>query len=94
MSIAEVVPPWLSRFAGRHWLELVVAGVLYIMISLRVALQVRKIGRRPLPWFFITLFFTAIPAAMLFLWHNFGWLVRGESRPTPESYDDCEADDR
>jgi len=76
MCIVQALPPWLSRFASRHWLQLVVAGVLYILICAHVAMQVRKIGRRPLPWFFITLLFTAIPAAMLFLWYSFGWLIR------------------
>ena len=58
-----------------------VAGVFYVLMSIRVAMQVKKIGHNPVTWFFITLFLTAIPAGFLFLWHNFGWLIRGDRRP-------------
>ncbi len=72
--------PFVS-FLTKHWPAVLVAGAFYVFMSVRIALQVKKIGRGPLRWFFITLFFTGIPAGVLFLWHNFGWLARGGARP-------------
>ena len=59
-----------------------IAAVLYVIMSVRVARQMRRLGRSPVRWFFITLFFTAIPASMVFLWHNFGWMFRRREAPS------------
>jgi DNA-directed RNA polymerase subunit RPC12/RpoP len=57
------------------------AVVLYVIMSVRVARQMRRLGRSPVRWFVITLLFTAIPASFVFLWYNFGWLVRRPEAP-------------
>jgi hypothetical protein len=43
----------------------VIAG-LYVFSCFRMAIQARKHGRSVTAWFFITLFFTAIPASIVF----------------------------
>ena len=63
------------------------AAVLYVVMSVRVARQMRRLGRSPVRWFFITLFFTAIPASFVFLWHNFGWMFRRHADP-PDDEDE------
>ena len=45
--------------------------------------SLRRLGRSPVRWFFITFFFTAIPASFVFLWHNFGWVFRRRAAPSP-----------
>lgn len=44
---------------------LVAFGLLYIVTVIRVARWARRTGRNPVLWFFITLLFTAIPAAVV-----------------------------
>ena len=44
---------------------LVILASLYVATCVRVALRARKSGRNGLKWFFITLFLTAIPAAIV-----------------------------
>ncbi len=48
-----------------YWLTAVLV-VLYLVSCARVALAARARGRWAVGWFFITLFFTAIPAAIMF----------------------------
>ncbi|MDY6913884.1 MAG: hypothetical protein SVT52_05455 [Planctomycetota bacterium] len=45
-----------------QWFVVGVLGLLYVITCLRVAMLARRLGRKPVAWFFITLFFTAIPA--------------------------------
>ena len=47
-----------------QWVLIVAAAVLYLLTCLRVAMSFRRIGRSPILWFLITLFFTAIPPAI------------------------------
>jgi len=72
---------WSVSFLSRHWLVVLVAGGLYVFMSVRVARQMGKTGRSTLRWLFITLCFTAIPAGVVLLWDNFGWLIRGKAKP-------------
>lgn len=69
----------MIAMTSTQWLLLAVLVVLYVGTSVRVAMQVRRTGRNALLWFFITLFLTAIPAAVLLLWHNSAWLRRREA---------------
>ena len=46
---------------------LIAAGVMYLLLCLRIALHARRLGRNAIAWFFITLFFTALPAMILFI---------------------------
>ena len=81
---------WFVGFLSRHWLVVLVAGGFYVFMSIRVARQMGKAGRSTLKWFFITLCFTAIPAGVVLLWDNFGWLIRGKAGP----HDGREAQDQ
>jgi hypothetical protein len=44
-----------------------IAAVFYVFLSVRIALHARKRGRSALAWLFITLFFTAVPALVMFI---------------------------
>ncbi len=72
---------WLVNFLTKHWLVILVIGAFYVFMSVRVAVQMGKLGRSTARWLFITLFFTAIPAGVVLLWHNFGWLIRSQRYP-------------
>jgi hypothetical protein len=63
-------------------IAVLVAG--YVIITIRVALGMRRIGRSFRVWFVISLFLTALPALVVLIWHHYGWLFRGE--PTPEDH--------
>ena len=67
-------------FSTIQWMLVAALAVLYLVTCLRVARQMRRIGRSPVRWFFITLLFTAIPASICFLWDNFSWLRGGRGR--------------
>ena len=76
-----------------QWLLITALVVLYVFTCVRVALHMRRIGQNPVLWFFLTFFFTAIPASVVFLWRNFAWLRRrqtpaGPGRPEAEGPDD------
>ncbi|MFP4106704.1 MAG: hypothetical protein ACLFVU_11515 [Phycisphaerae bacterium] len=49
-----------------YWAFLVVAAVLYVIATFRMALAAKRHGRSPVLWFFISLFFTALPATYVF----------------------------
>jgi len=67
--------------------------VLYVITCVRVAIHMRRLRRSPVRWFFITFFFTAIPASVVFLWHNFAWLRRGKGAAPRRSQDSSPRDD-
>lgn len=47
------------------WVALLVA--LYLYTCWRIATQARARGRSAIPWFFISLFFTSLPAVVMFV---------------------------
>ena len=51
-------------------------AVFNLVSAVRVTVYMRKMRRRAMPWFFITLCFTAIPYSFYALCHNFAWLLR------------------
>lgn len=50
-----------------QWPWLIVLAILYVLTCGMVAYQASRRGRRAVAWFIITLLFTAIPAAILFV---------------------------
>lgn len=64
-----------------QWLQLALVWAAISLISAcRMVLWARRTGRSTVTWFFITLFFTAIPAAVASLCDRFGWLFSRDSR--------------
>lgn len=64
-----------------HWIQLaLVWAALSLISACRMIIWARRTGRRALPWFFITLLFSAIPAAFVALCDRFGWLFTRDSR--------------
>jgi uncharacterized paraquat-inducible protein A len=61
----------MAELTDLQWALIAAAAAVYLITCLRVALAVRHIGRRPIVWFFITLFFTAIPATIAFARYRF-----------------------
>ncbi|MFB3891316.1 MAG: hypothetical protein ACE15C_04755 [Phycisphaerae bacterium] len=45
----------------------VLVGAFYVYLCFRIAMHARKRGRSLVAWFLITLFFTAVPAAVMFI---------------------------
>ena len=78
MSTCFLATSWLEAYWRGHWPMVLLLVVFQILLSVRVSRQMDKAGRSATRWFFITLFCTAIPAGVVMLWHNFGWLVRGK----------------
>ncbi len=77
-----------TLLASRYpWPLIAVLAAGYVVITVRVALAMRRIGK-PFPvWFAISLFCTALPALVVLLWHHFGWLFRGDPRPAHHQKD-------
>jgi hypothetical protein len=69
----------MLALAPVQWFLIGALFVLYVITCVRVARQMRRIGKNPVVWFFVTFFFTAIPASVVFLWRNFAWLRRGRT---------------
>ena len=55
----------MAEITQSRWLFIAVLAGLYVLTCVRVALQAGKGGRSTVRWFFITLIFTAIPAAIV-----------------------------
>lgn len=72
----------MPRLTPVQWTLIGALVVLYVITCIRVARHMRRLRRNPVLWFFITFFLTAIPASVVFLWHNFAWLRRRD-RPAP-----------
>ncbi len=51
---------------------------MYVLMTFRTAKQMGRSGRNATKWFIITFFLTAIPAGIVLLWDNFGWLITGD----------------
>ena len=66
----------MLALAPVQWFLIAALAMLYVITCIRVAVQMRRIGKNPAVWFFVTFFFTAIPASVVFLWRNFVWLRR------------------
>jgi hypothetical protein len=49
-----------------QWAMLAVLAAMYVLSCVRMAVRARNHGRSVAAWFFLTLFFTAIPAAIVF----------------------------
>ena len=67
---------------SRHqWLQLALIWLALNLISaIRMIWWARGAKRRVVPWFFITLIFSAIPAAVVALCERFGWLLARDTR--------------
>ena len=48
------------------WILVALAATVYLATCARAAMAARRLGRRPLAWFWITLLGTAIPAMIVF----------------------------
>jgi len=68
----------------------------YVAVCVHVALRARSYGRRPVVWFFITFFCTAIPATIVFRRDQYdkpgGRVVHEEIVGADEDDDDEDAD--
>ncbi|MHC4981984.1 MAG: hypothetical protein ACYTF6_02310 [Planctomycetota bacterium] len=53
-----------------QWVLIGCLAGLYLLTCVRVAMSARRLGQNPVLWFFITLFFTAIPAAIFTSYHR------------------------
>jgi len=53
-----------------QWMLIAALVALHVMTCLRTAATMRRIGRRPLPWFLVSLFLTSIPAAAYMAWRR------------------------
>ena len=73
--------------ANLRWVLVAGLAALYVLTSVRVALSFRRTGRNPVAWFFITLFFTAVPAAVYMAWCHF----RHGGQATPDAADSARA---
>ena len=51
--------------SGSYWMVLALVAVMYVVMCARVAARMTKIGRSGVKWFLISLFCTAIPAAIV-----------------------------
>jgi len=71
----------MAALSNYQWLQLALiwAGLNLISV-LRMMRWARRTGRRRVPWFFITLVFSAVPAAVVALCERFGWLLRRDTR--------------
>ena len=66
-----------------QWSLIALLAVFNLVSAVRVTVYMRRMRRRALPWFFITLCFTAIPYSFYALYHNFAWLLRrGSAKPS------------
>ena len=54
---------------NEYWAVLAVCAVLYAFMCVRVARRMAAIGRSGVAWFFISFFFTAIPAGQVLRRH-------------------------
>lgn len=72
----------MIALTSHQWLQLALIWLALNLISaFRMILWARRTGRRSVPWFFVTLIFSAIPAAIVALCERFGWLFTRDSRP-------------
>ncbi len=55
-------------------------AALNLISACRMIFWARRTGRKAVTWFFITLLFSAIPAAIVVLCEKFGWLFTRDSR--------------
>jgi len=72
---------FFDNWGPTKWAFLTAAAVLYLIMTVRVAGQMARIGRSPVRWFFISLFFTAIPSSIVLLHHRFAWLTDKDAPP-------------
>ena len=63
-----------------QWSLIALLAVFNLVSAVRVTVYMRRMRRSALPWFFITLCFTAIPYSFYALYHNFAWLLRRSRR--------------
>lgn len=50
-----------------QWTVIALLAVMYVFTCVRVAMHMRRLGRSPVAWFFVTLFLTAVPASVVML---------------------------
>ena len=65
----DIIPAVMAQITFRGW-WLVGLIAAYVLLCVRVALRMKRIGRSPVAWFFITMLLTALPAAIVLLRHH------------------------
>ena len=71
----------MAALSNYQWLQLALFWAGFNLISAFLMMRwTRRSGRRRVPWFFITLVFSAVPAAVVALCERFGWLLRRDTR--------------
>ena len=60
----------MIALADSTWAVIGVAGALYVVMSVRIARNMGRIGYNPIAWFFINVVATAIPAMIVLLHHR------------------------
>ena len=56
--------------SSTYWIMLALVAAMYVLMCIRVARRMARIGRSGVAWFFISFFLTAIPAAGVLRQHN------------------------
>ena len=85
----SIVYPLLAL--SSKWQMFGLLGLGYVVISIRVALAMRKMGRSFWRWLPLCLCLTALPALAVIIWAQFGWLFRGEPDPRHTQREDPSA---
>ena len=67
----------MAALSNLHWMAIAALIVLYVASCVRVAARMRRTGRNGPAWFFITLFLTAIPSAVVLLRRRGGRIADG-----------------
>ena len=78
---------WMSPFL------LAALALAYVGVCVHVALRARSYGRRPVVWFAITFFCTAIPATIVFWKDQYQMLGKGIRDREPDSIDEEDDED-
>ena len=72
----------MPEMTNLQWGLIIVAAILYVGLSARIARRMKRLGHNGVLWFFVSVLFTAIPASFVFLWHEFGHLFKPDRTPT------------
>jgi len=53
----------MTAQTSTYWIALALVAAMYVVMCVRVAMQMARIGRSGVAWFFISFFLTSLPAA-------------------------------